>query len=191
MACFICRRGAFALVAATLAFALAPQSARAQLMSFPDWYTLADAAANNKAGAVAYLLRRGDNPNLVDSVGHSPLDYAATFGNIEMLRLLLEGGARPDYRDSFGSTALHWAAERGQVEAINMLVAAKAPVDAQNKQGITPLMLAAGADKPAAVKALLKAGADPTKQDFTGRDARGWALGHAAALQALEAAKTG
>ena len=179
------RRTALVALAASLALALTPGRGRAQLFTFPDWYTLANAAANNRADEVAFFVRRGDNPNFTDPNGRSPLDYAAGFGNTLMIKLLLEGGARVDYRDKFGSTALHWAAESGKIGAIELLVAAKAPVDAQNREGITPLMLAASTDKTAAVAALLKAGADPKKQDFTGRDAASWAKGHPNALRAL------
>lgn len=184
-------RRSWLLSAACLAALLVPRPAAAQLMTFPDWYTIANAAANNRANEVGYLLRRGDNPNFADSTGRTPLDYAAAFGNTAMLKLLLDGGARVDYRDKFGSTALHWAAERGQNEAIKMLLAAKAPVDAINRQGITPLMLAAGNDRADAVKLLLKAGADASKQDFTGRDAASWARGKTNALRALQSAKSG
>jgi uncharacterized protein len=165
--------------------------AAAQLSGPPDWYTIANAAAANKTDDVAAMVRRGDNPNLIDSFGRTPLGYAAAFGNVPMIKLLLDGGARIDYRDSFGSTALHWAAERGSVEAIKMLLAAKAPVDATNRQGITPLMLAAGANKGEAVRALLEGGADPKKQDFTGRDAKSWAAGKPSALRALQAGHAG
>ncbi len=180
--------GRCALVAALLGLALAP--ARAQERLF-DWSSLASAAAENKTGDVANFLRQGQSPNFLDPSGRAPLDYAASFGNTTMIKLLLDSGARIDYRDKFGATALHWAAEAGQVEAIVLLLQAKAPVDAINHQGITPLMLAAGANKGEAVKALLKAGADPKKQDFTGRDATNFAAGHANALRALQAAPSG
>jgi len=177
-------------LAAALGLVLLPGSGRAQL-AFPDWYTLATAAAKDKTDEVAQLLRRGDNPNFLDGLGRSPLSYAAASGNTAMIKLLLDGGARIDYRDGFGSTPLHWAAESGRVEALRMLIDAKAPVDAQNRQGVTPLMLAAGANKGEAVKALLKAGANPKRQDFTGRDATGWASGKPSALRALQEAQAG
>ena len=79
----------------------------------------------------------------------------------------------------------------GHTEIITLLLAAKATVDAQNKQGITPLMMAAANGKVEAIRALLAAGADPKKQDFTGRDALGWAAGKPAALRALQAAHSG
>lgn len=171
------------------ALALAGFGTRAFAIDFPEWYTLANAAAQNKTEDVAGMLRRGDNPNFTDSAGRTPLGYAAAFGNAAMLKALLESGARVDYRDNFGRTALHWAAEGGQAESIRLLVAAKAPVDATARQGITPLMLAAGGNKSDAVKALLAGGADPKKQDFTGRDALGWAAGKPAALRVLQAAR--
>ena len=186
----ITRRTLLAGSAAALLLALMPGQGRAQKL-FDDWYTLANAAAENKADEVAVFLRKGDNPNFLDHDGRSPLDYAATFGNARMVKMLLDAGARPDYRDKFGATPLHWAAEAGHVEVIGQLVEAKAPVDAVNHQGITPLMLAAGANKGEAVRALLKAGADPKKQDFTGRDALGYATGRPAALRVLQTARPG
>ena len=171
------------------ALLLAGSAARAFAIDFPDWYTVANAASQNKTEDVEAMLRRGDNPNYVDGNGRTALGYAASFGNTAMLKALLDNRARVDYRDKFGRIALHWAAELGQADSIRLLLAAKSPVDATAPQGITPLMLAAGANKGEAIKLLLAAGADPKKQDFTGRDALGWAAGKPAALRVLEAAR--
>ena len=159
-------------------------------LDFPDWYTIGNAASQNKMDDVLFMLRRGDNPNMLDGNGRTPLDYAASFGNAPMAQALLQNGARADYRDTFGNTALHWAAEGGKLDVVRVLLAAKAPVDATNKQGITPLMQAAGRGKNDIVRVLLAAGADPKKQDFTGRDALGWAQGQAAVTHTLQAAVT-
>ena len=167
---------------------LAPVHAARAEISFPDWYTLANAASQNKIEDVAALLRRGDNPNFLDGAGRSPLSYAAALGNTAIIKLLLDYYARIDYRDKFGATPLHWAAENGRNEAVRELLAAKAPVDATNREGVTPLMLAAGNNRADAVRLLLKAGADPKKQDFTGRDAMSWAKGQPSALRVLETA---
>lgn len=178
-----------ALVGAGLLLALAAPPAQAQdTQKLFDFSTMATAAAQNDTEHVASFVRRGDSPNFLDGQGRSPLDYAAGFGNRVMIQMLLDDGARTDFRDKFGSTALHWAAEAGQVEAIELLINAKAPVDATNREGITPLMLAAGANRGEAVKALLKAGADAKKQDFSGRDAMGYAAGRPNAMRALQAA---
>lgn len=177
----------FGLIAALAA--LPPLGARAQLMDFPDWYTLANAAQNGRNEEIAALLRRGDNPNFVDPHGRSPLSYLAAVGDVEGAKLLLDGGARADYRDTGGGTPLHAAAEHGRSEMARLLLQAKAPVDAANREGITPLMLAAGANKPDMVRLLLAAGADPTKQDYTGRDAAGWGKGKPNVIQALQTAR--
>jgi ankyrin repeat protein len=179
------------LLALALVLLLAPGRGQAQLMTFPEWYTLANAANNSRADEVAFILRRGDNPNFIDSTGRTPLGYAAANGNATIVKLLLDGGARTDYRDGFGSTPLHWAAQSGRIDVVKMLLTAKAPVDAANKQGITPLMIAADANRGDVVRALLDSGADPKKQDFTGRDARGWAAGRANSLRALQAPGSG
>ena len=163
----------------------------ARALDFPDWYTVATAASLNKMDDVRALLRRGSNPDTADPKGRTALSYAASVGDTAIMKLLLEDGARPDIRDELGSTALHWAAEGGRTEAVRLLIAAKATIDALNKQGITPLMLAAGNNKPDTVRVLLDAGADPKKQDFTGRDAAGWAAGRPAVLKVLQRGRAG
>jgi len=168
------------------AVVLATSEAAAQ---FDSWYTVAIAASHNSLEQVQAVLARG-NADLdgVDSTGgRTGLDYAASFNNVPMATLLLEKGAKVDARDPSGATALHWAAERGNVEVMRLLIDNKASVDAQNRQGITPLMSAASHGQPSAVRLLLASGADPKKQDYTGRDALGWAAGRPAIVQALNA----
>jgi ankyrin repeat protein len=156
---------------------------------FNDWYTVAMAASHNATEQVQeILLRGGADPDIVDSTtGRTALDYAASFNNVAMAKLLLDHGAHVDARDGSGNTALHWAAGRGNLDVMRFLMANKAAVDAPNGQGITPLMSAASHTQPAAVKLLLASGADPKKQDYTGRDAFGWGAGKQAVLQALNA----
>ncbi len=183
------RRAGLWLIAVPLALCLVAGGAAAQLLSFPEWYQLPRAAANNKLDDIRTMLGRGDNPNTTDEDGRTALSYAAANGNVDMAKLLIDERARMDYRDKFGNIPLHWAAENGRVEMVRLLVAAKSPVDPVNKQGITPLMLAAGRGKIDAVRILLDAGADPRKQDFTGRDAIGWAGSYAATMRVLSEAK--
>lgn len=154
-----------------------------------DWYTVAIAASRNSTEQVlALLLQGGSDPDGADSVGgRTALDYAASFNNLAMAKVLLDHGAHVDARDPSGSTALHWGAERGNLEVMRLLIDNKAAIDAQNRQGITPLMQAASHTQPSAVRLLLASGADPRKQDYTGRDAFGWAAGKPAVLQALNA----
>ena len=156
---------------------------------FDAWYTVAIAASHNSLEQVQAVLVRG-NADLdgVDSTGgRTALDYAASFNNLAMATLLLDQGAHVDARDPSGGTALHWAAERGNVEVMRLLIDRKASIDAQNRQGITPLMSAASHGQASAVRLLLASGANQKKQDYTGRDALGWAAGRPAVVQALSA----
>lgn len=159
--------------------------------NFDAWYTIATAAANNKTDDVKAKLVGGENPNTTDDKGNTPLIYAAQFGNTEMVKLLLQWEAKVDARDAFGNAPLHWAALRGSADVVRLLLDAKAPIDAQNKQGVTPLMMAANRNQTAMVRFLVQKGADPLRQDYTGRDASGWGAGKPAILQTLRETKPG
>jgi ankyrin repeat protein len=177
----------FALVLG-LALALTASRAAAQIDA-NGWYNIALAASHNETQQVqALLVEGGHDPDAIDSrSGRTGLDYAASFNNTEMAQILLDHRAHVDARDSFGNTALHWAAERGNLDVMRLLIDNKATVDFINRQGITPVMVAAEHAQPAAVRLLVASGADPRKQDYTGRDAFGWAAGKPAIVQALNA----
>ncbi|HYM03392.1 MAG TPA: ankyrin repeat domain-containing protein [Stellaceae bacterium] len=151
------------------------------------------AAASDDTKEVERLLHegRGAGPNDADEKGVTALSYAAMHGNVAMAKLLIDQGAWVDVRDHLGNTALHFAAQRGSVDVMTLLIDAKAPIDVTNKQGVTPLMMAASGGQPTAVRLLLSHGADVTRQDFTGRDALGWAAGKPAVIQALRDGKRG
>jgi uncharacterized protein len=157
--------------------------------AWDTWYTVADAASHNDLEQVAALLKAGDrDPDARESsTGQTALGYAALFDNITMAKLLLENGAHIDTADRLGNTALHYAARRGTIDFMRFLIANKAVIDLANRQGTTPLMTAAGQGKTAAVRLLIASGADPRKQDFTGRDAFGWSVGNPAVQQVLAA----
>jgi len=159
--------------------------AAAQQGSWDSWYTIADAAAHNDTRQVEGLLAAGGrDPDAIESQdGRTALDWAAAFDNLPMAQLLLRYGAHIDARDKLGNTALHYAAERGRIDFMRFLIAQKATIDAGNRQGLTPLMIAAQHGQAAAARLLLASGADPRKQDFTGRDAIGWAAENPAVQQ--------
>ena len=158
-----------------------------------DWYTVAMAASHNDLPQVRALLARGTmidhvDADVIDSYGRSALDYAASFDNLDMAKLLVDHGAKVNGHDPSGDTPLHVAAEHGSLEVLRFLLDHKATVDAINRQGLTPLMGAASHSQLAAVRLLRQSGADPKKQDYTGRDAFGWAVGKPAILQVLKRA---
>mmetsp|Transcript_10353 Transcript_10353/g.15976 ORF Transcript_10353/g.15976 Transcript_10353/m.15976 type:complete len:532 (+) Transcript_10353:168-1763(+) len=63
-------------------------------------YVPEDDKKHEKFKCIEYLLKKGANPNTGDKGGHTPLELAASKGNMEMVSLLLSYGARVrrDYR---------------------------------------------------------------------------------------------
>jgi ankyrin repeat protein len=175
-------------IAAMLGVALAFAAGRAAAQSMTS---VAMAASRNQTEQVQALLEdRLNDPDVIDGQsGRTALDFAASFDNLTMAQLLLDHGAHIDWRDTMGDSALHYAAERGNLDVMRFLMAHGATVDFANKQGITPIMVASDHGQPDAVRLLLKSGANPKKQDFTGRDAYGWAAGRPAVVQALNTAR--
>lgn len=180
--------GAVAVGAATFVMT---GSGVAQMPDLSSLYTIAGAAARDKTDDVIRQLQEHKDANVTDDNGETPLCYAAQFGDARMANALIYYGANVNAHDPFGNTALHWAAQRGATDVIQLLVDSKAVIDAQNRQGMTPLMMAAKNGQVLAVRLLLKSGADPKKQDFTGRDATGWAEGKPGVLVVLHAAGAG
>lgn len=147
---------------------------------------IAAAASTNNPGEVLRLIGSGENPNEPDYQTRTALMYAAMANNTLITQILLQHGGRTDIKDKFGNTALHYAAQRGNIDVMHQLLDAKAPVDMQNREGVTPLMLAAGNGRSDVVALLLQNHADPGKQDYTGRDASGWAGNKTAVVQLLK-----
>ena len=162
---------------AMIAVVLWGSASRADLNLFGDYYSnVARAAAQNDAETVRRLVGGGDgNPNAVDENSRTGLHYAAMNGNLEILAILIKANAKLNVEDPLGNTPLHLAADHNQTEAGKLLLDVGAEVDPQNKDGMTPLMIAANRGNLELVRALLAKGASPTKTDYTGRDALGWA----------------
>ena len=115
--------------------------------------SLEDAKILLEAGAETRL------PN--DVTGHlltSPLILAATYGDVEIVKLLLKKGAPVNRQDQRGDTALHMASLTGRLELVKLLLDAGANPALTNKQGRTPAQLSSGAsylsEKPAFQKDL-------------------------------------
>ncbi len=147
---------------------------------------IALSSSANNAGQVMWFIGQGYNPDFPDYTSYTALMYAAINNNAQIAYILLSHGAHLDIRDKIGNTALHLAAEHSSLDVMRQLLDAKAPIDAQNREGITPLMKAANNGRADAVKLLLKYGADASKEDYTGRDALGWAGNKTAVVQLLK-----
>jgi len=80
------------------------------------------AASFSSASLVAKLIDKGANINDQSSPQKdTPLHYAATEGNIEVIKFLLEQGADTKLTNSLGRTALANASLKNNTEAVNLL----------------------------------------------------------------------
>lgn len=171
-----CRRLPLAPTAGLLALgSLALLSAPAAMAGSPyaPPALLGDATSGDLGDAGNHLIQ-GDDPDPRDETGRTPLILATQHHNAAMAKLLLDNKAAVNKTDGQGKTALFYAAEQGDVDVIDVLLHAGAKVDLDAK-GVTPLMAAARAGQDDAVERLLAGGADPSRTDYSGRDALDWA----------------
>jgi ankyrin repeat protein len=71
------------------------------------------------------LLDKGANPNTRNSVGGTPLMWAAVYNNEEAAKLLLKRGADPSMKDNDGETAAAWAAKNEHQDLAQFLKSVK------------------------------------------------------------------
>ncbi len=107
------------------------------------------AALKGEAALAAELVAHGA---AVQKEGWSPLHYAATGGNVEIVKLLLSKGAALEARSPNGSTPLMMAARYANEGAVDALLAAGADRSLKNDLGMDASAFAAsaGRDKLAA-----------------------------------------
>ncbi|EEY61578.1 protein kinase [Phytophthora infestans T30-4] len=119
--------------------------------------------------------------NEVNSFGHTPLFYAASSGNLSLVKWLVSNGADidTDYSDRSDIvprdgdlgifTPLQIACFRGHEGVTNFLVECNAELSGTRRNGKTPLHIASAQNHPAIVKLLMEAGADVHACDEEGK----------------------
>ncbi len=111
---------------------------------------------------VATLLADGADPNLVDTIGATPLWLAAVKRNPQVVQLLLDAGARVNGKSIGNQTALWMAAQQRDMEVARILIGAGAEINAQIAfGGGSALQWAAHVGHKEFVTLLLELGADP------------------------------
>ena len=161
------------LVLASLFFSASPGQALESDLA-PDLAYISAVRDGDIKKVQAYLAQ-GFNPNIVDSKNKTPLFYAASTGNVPLVKILLDHDADFRFRDPLGNTPLMWGVALNQIGAVKALLEAGADINGANKDGATPLIKAVEKGYFGMVKELLKDGADASIQDYTGRDALAWA----------------
>lgn len=91
---------------------------------------------------VRMLLGHGASVHSTDFSSATPLHWAASHGNYQVVETLIEAGARIDSQDCEGRTPLHRAvcATHPTPEAIRILLSHGADVNFTDHKGITPLL---------------------------------------------------
>ncbi len=151
---------------------------------------LASAAFGHHDDAVGFLLARGAHALALDSEGGTHLHSICWQGEYEdpetnsacdrIIRALVDAGVDPNATNSHGSTPMHEAAggDWGNQTAIRTLLELGADVGSIDDGGNTPLVFAAYNGEVECIRLLLAAGADPTKKNERGDDARDAAEQH-------------
>src|SRR5439155_9517459 len=117
------------------------------------------AVAAGKEDIAALLLDAGARIEEGAS-GLTPLQFAASAGNVDMIRFLAKRGANVNHGAKSGEqTALLSAIYSAHPEAVQALIDLKADVNAKTKDGTTPLKAAQKGDQDDIIKILKAAGA--------------------------------
>ena len=121
----------------------------------PDWkitgfnYDLDKAAQAGDIAAAEKALAAGADINTkVNSMGWTPLIFAAMGGHTDMATFLLDRGAKVDARDINNNTALTETALNGSIPMAQLLLDRGANVNARTALGKTALTMAAEANHP-------------------------------------------
>lgn len=108
------------------------------------WVGMAD---DNKP-LMKYLLKHGTNTDSPDSVGRTPVHWAALRDTLRELKKLVKRGFDLSVGDNYGRTPLHFAAGKGRLEIVRYILETlpkdtlASHVNAADVDGWTPLMWA-------------------------------------------------
>ncbi len=104
--------------------------------------------------------------------GDTGLHMVVERGDILWVRFLLQRGADPNIRNKRGIAPLQLATSLGFIEGAEELIKGGSSVNVSDQTGETPLIAAVHARNVPMVRMLLAKGADPDRNDNSGRSAR-------------------
>jgi ankyrin repeat protein len=130
----------------------------------------------DRAAAIRLLAVKGTDPNQAGPDGTTAIMYAASNGDVELVRALIRAGANVKLQNQFGTSAITEAAIIGSAPIIDALLKAGADANTKNPEGETPLMAVARSGNVEAARLLVEARADVNaKESFGGQTALMWA----------------
>ena len=166
-------RGAIASAAVpAVAFALAAPAA-AQFQS--EGYQFLEAVKDREGDKATDMLSK-PGTQIVNSrdltSGDTGLHIVVARSDLLWIRFLLQRGADPNIRNKKGMTPLQLATAMGFTDGVEALIKGGASINVADQTGETPLIAAVHARNVPLVRLLLDKGADPDRNDNSGRSAR-------------------
>ncbi|KAG9490171.1 hypothetical protein GDO78_005842 [Eleutherodactylus coqui] len=141
--------------------------------------SLKNALTSGNVKLVEDLLDSGISVECYFRFGWTPLMYAASVGNLELVRLLLDRGANANFeRDKFSvlmAACTGRASEENIVKCVELLLSRNADPNVCCRKNMTALMLAASEGHTQVVTLLVAHGADLNAQDQNGFTGLTWA----------------
>lgn len=170
-------------IARSILKAAAPALALGALLSSPaqaqfsEGYKFLEAVKKKEGEKVEQaIMDQGQIVNTRDvTSGETALHIVTQRRDLTWLAYLVGKGANVNLADSRGRTALQIAVNLGWREGAEFLVGKGARTNDSNDAGETPLISAVHRRDTQLMKVLLEAGADPDREDNSGRSARDYA----------------
>lgn len=163
----------FAVAAGAMMFAHPP--AMAQMYS--EGYEFLEAVKDRDGDVATEMLNKPGTQvaNTRDlTSGETGLHIVTARRDALWIRFLLQRGADPNIANNDGLMPIQLATRLGYIEGVESLIEGGARVSVADSQGETPLIAAVHQRNVALVRLLLAQGADPDRNDNSGRSARNY-----------------
>ncbi|CAH2049103.1 unnamed protein product, partial [Iphiclides podalirius] len=132
---------------------------------------LHEAVIKNEPAAVKEALLRPTDVNCRNNYGRAPIHWAASRGNVEIIKLLIEAKCDIEAVDKKQNDLLQCACAKGSVDVAAYAISLGAKVQGCDAAGDAPLALAARSGHTSVVELLLENGAEIDAINKTGRTA--------------------